>query len=405
MKYNILFLVDNRGSLRMFVRYCGRKISLSLGYSVDAGKWDKDAQRCKRNTTHGRESIPASVINREIQRYEDAVNKVFLSLDEETTAEEVKKLIHAALRPSQEKEEKVNIFDIYNRYIEEQTKENQWSKAVVYKHRQIIGELQQMSPSLEFGDINAQFLSKYRNFLLGKGFQNETIKKKISVFKWFLRWLVSKNMLQDMSFTTYKVKLKQSHRDVVFLKWEELMSVYHHEFQDGYLSRVRDVFCFCCFTSLRYSDVRKLKKTDICGDVMNVITQKTNVSLRIELNDYAKSILEKYEKNGDEYALPVISSQRMNEYLKEVCRLCEINDKVTSVTYIGDEKTEITEEKWKVISTHSGRRTFICNALMLGIAPSIVMKWTGHSDYRAMKPYIDIADEAKKEAMNLFNKK
>ena len=33
------------------------------------------------------------------------------------------------------------------------------------------------------------------------------------------------------------------------------------------------------------------------------------------------------------------------------------------------------------------------------------MKWTGHSDYAAMKPYIDIADKAKKEAMSLFDKK
>ena len=41
---------------------------------------------------------------------------------------------------------------------------------------------------------------------------------------------------------------------------------------------------------------------------------------------------------------------------------------------------------------------------MMGIAPQIVMKWTGHSDYKAMKPYIDIADSAKAEAMKLFDK-
>lgn len=50
------------------------------------------------------------------------------------------------------------------------------------------------------------------------------------------------------------------------------------------------------------------------------------------------------------------------------------------------------------------RITCICNALMLGIAPNIVMKWTGHSDYAAMKPYIEIADKAKETAMSLFNK-
>lgn len=42
---------------------------------------------------------------------------------------------------------------------------------------------------------------------------------------------------------------------------------------------------------------------------------------------------------------------------------------------------------------------------MLGISPQIVMKWTGHSDYAAMKPYIAIADSAKSDAMAKFDNK
>jgi integrase len=67
------------------------------------------------------------------------------------------------------------------------------------------------------------------------------------------------------------------------------------------------------------------------------------------------------------------------------------------------ERVDETYQKWELLSTHAGRRTFVCNALMLGIAPDIVMKWTGHSNYKAMKPYIDISDKAKRQAMDLFN--
>ena len=49
------------------------------------------------------------------------------------------------------------------------------------------------------------------------------------------------------------------------------------------------------------------------------------------------------------------------------------------------------------------RRTFIVNALSLGITPNIVMKWTGHSDYKAMKPYIDIVDSIKASSMTKFD--
>ena len=61
------------------------------------------------------------------------------------------------------------------------------------------------------------------------------------------------------------------------------------------------------------------------------------------------------------------------------------------------------QPKWELAGTHTGRRTFIVNALSLGITPNIVMKWTGHSDYKAMKPYIDIVDSIKASEMSKMN--
>jgi hypothetical protein len=58
-----------------------------------------------------------------------------------------------------------------------------------------------------------------------------------------------------------------------------------------------------------------------------------------------------------------------------------------------------------VLGTHAGRRTFICNALSMGIPVDIVMKWTGYSNYSAMKLYIDIAQSDKSKAMAKFNRK
>jgi hypothetical protein len=51
----------------------------------------------------------------------------------------------------------------------------------------------------------------------------------------------------------------------------------------------------------------------------------------------------------------------------------------------------------------AGCRTFICFALSSGFPPQVVMKWTGHSDYQAMKPYIAIAKKTKADAMKLFD--
>ena len=147
-------------------------------------------------------------------------------------------------------------------------------------------------------------------------------------------------------------------------------------------------------------------RTDVFNTHITLTTVKTADTIRIELNKYSRAILDKY--TGDHFkgnlALPVISNQRMNDYLKDVGKVCEIDTPITVTYYKGNERIDEVFPKWQLLGTHAGRRTFICNALSLGISPQVVMKWTGHSDYKAMKPYIDIADTAKVEAMKLFDR-
>ena len=148
-----------------------------------------------------------------------------------------------------------------------------------------------------------------------------------------------------------------------------------------------------------------LKRSDVKSDHIEVTTVKTADSLSIELNKYSKAILEKYKDIHFEnhMVLPVISNQKMNDYLKELGELAEINELIRETYYKGNERIDEVTPKYALLSTHAGRRTFICNALALGIPAQVVMKWTGHSDYKAMKPYIDIADDIKANAMNKFN--
>lgn len=166
------------------------------------------------------------------------------------------------------------------------------------------------------------------------------------------------------------------------------------------------MFCFCAFTSLRFSDVSNLKwsNVDLASQTMTITTQKTSDTIRIDLNKYAIAILKKYQgQNNSGFVFPSITNQRMNIYIKDLCEMVGLNQPITQTYYIGNKRYDETKPKYEHIGTHTARRTFICNALMLGIPSDIVMKWTGHSDYKAMKPYIDIADDAKKKAMKLFD--
>ena len=173
----------------------------------------------------------------------------------------------------------------------------------------------------------------------------------------------------------------------------------------AYLEPIRDVFLFCCFSGLRHSDVSNLKRSDIKGNHIEITTVKTADSVSIELNDITSEILMKYAEVPfrNNKALPSYTNQAMNRDVKELCRLAEINEEIRITSYKGNVRTDEVYPKWQLVGTHTGRRTFIVNALSLGIPPDVVMKWTGHNDYKAMKPYIDIVDRVKVNAMTKFN--
>ena len=93
----------------------------------------------------------------------------------------------------------------------------------------------------------------------------------------------------------------------------------------------------------------------------------------------------------------------MNRDVKKLCKLAAIDEEIRVTTYKGNVRTDTIYPKYQLIGTHTGRRTFICFALSSGIPPQVVMKWTGHSDYKSMKPYIDIVDSIKAHSMTKFN--
>ena len=106
---------------------------------------------------------------------------------------------------------------------------------------------------------------------------------------------------------------------------------------------------------------------------------------------------------GDK-ALPVISNQKLNQYIKEICELCGFNEPIHITGFRKGQRYDVTRPKYSEISTHCGRKTFICFMLSIGVAPQVVMKFTGHADYKSMKPYIDIAEKAKTDAMDAMEK-
>ena len=134
-------------------------------------------------------------------------------------------------------------------------------------------------------------------------------------------------------------------------------------------------------TSLAYGDIKKLKRSEIVVGVdgekwVFIARQKTKIPSRIPLLPSALQVLSRYENHPrciyEDRILPVLSNQKMNEYLKQIADLGGIN---------------------KDLTFHTARHTFATTiTLSNGVPFETVSKMLGHNSIRTTQHYAKILD-------------
>ena len=416
IRYNCLFFpAKEQGKddarLKLRVRWSGQTVCFNPGYRINIKGWSTETQRCRPNTFHGVHKTPASKINREIQSYLDAVDDAFVFFergDKTPSKDELRAKVESTLGIAGDKENaSESLSDIIDRFVESESVLSSWSKGTIAKLRTLQKHLNEFMPTLRASDITNATLENIVKWYVDRGYRNSTISKNIAILKWFIRWAYRNGYYAGKAHETFSVKIHNYDKEVIYLSWEELMTVCSLDLgEKTFLDNIRNVFCFCCFTSLRYSDVQKLAWTDVHENSISVVTKKTTDILRIELNKHSRKFLDKYRgmKYKGNRVFPVYANQVMNRGLKDIGLKASLDEKIRLVSYSGNKRIEKVFEKWQLLTTHCARRTFVVNAMYLGIPEDVIRSWTGHSDSNAMKPYKKVVDELKRSEMDKFNR-
>ncbi|QJW89231.1 integrase catalytic domain-containing protein [Spirosoma taeanense] len=130
------------------------------------------------------------------------------------------------------------------------------------------------------------------------------------------------------------VRLNKQRKEVRTLTMNDLETVKNTHFVETTLNEVRDVFLFCCYTGLAYTDVASLSKDYlITVDEIQCILKDRNKSGQqsfVPLFPEAKAILEKYRYHPicrlKGILLPVLSNQKMNKWLKVIGNVAGIKE-------------------------------------------------------------------------------
>lgn len=177
--------------------------------------------------------------------------------------------------------------------------------------------------------------------------------------------------------------------DNVYLTTDEVEAIAALSLDNG-MEKARDLFLLGCHTGMRYSDYSRITLGDIHDSIIHNINKKTKVVVEIPAHPRVISIL---KRHGG--AAPVISQQKFNAFIKDICRMAGITDKVT----LRAKGRSSSMEKWEAVTSHTARRTGITNMYKAGVPIYRCMMISGHTTEKVFLQYIKITQKENAELL------
>lgn len=395
MTIRILFVLDRAkknkiglAPLRCRITFEGDRKPFATGIFINPDNWNALKQKAFPPNTDNTQ------INTQLSLIKQEVNQAFLFLQVQGRDFSVED-IYRQYKGETIKDDK-SIMEIFNLHIAKQEKliGISTTKVSVRKFYQtkthvknyIFWKFRKHDYLLK--EMKMSFITEFEYYLRAeKQFEQNTIHKTLQRFRQMVKLAVGLDFLDKDPFLLHKNKRPK--KQVIFLTLEELKRIEAHRFASTRLQEVADMFVFCCYTGLGFTEMSNLEQKHIITGFdkkkwISIFRQKTNRKYEIPLLKKAELILKKYQ--GQERLLPKISNQRFNAYIKEVAEIVGIQKNLTH---------------------HLARKTFASTILLYNDVPmEIVSELLGHSDLSTTSThYAKVVKKKVSEQMNKLNSK
>ena len=367
--------------------YNGNEISFSIGYSVSPKNWNQKAQRVSAKER------AADDINTALQKKSAEVLKIHDDLKREGNLSniEIKKQLVG------DTEVKTSLYAHIEKCITTRERLNKKDRngydRTLSKYRVTFSRLQEFAKEkykqdIDFGDIDLDFYSDYTGWLRAIPLSENTVGKDVQTLKRFLNTATIQGLNTKFIYKSNDFRTPKKEKKHIYLNEDEVNHLYNMNLT-GHLDKARDIFIIGCRTGLRVSDYGKCISDAIESSNLICIdeTDKTGEPVYIPMHWQVKAILDKH--NG---LPPLISDQKLNTYIKELCKSAGITYKVKD-TREGRNKPENTGdycEKYQLITTHTGRRSCATNMYLSGFDLYFIQGILGHTKIEQTIKYLGV---------------
>lgn len=267
---------------------------------------------------------------------------------------------------------------------------------------------------VKFDQVNIDFYNRFQRWFFNQGFSRNYFGNVMKVIKQVYKEARDNDGLHDGTATDHRDFIcPNDTADSVYLSPVELERIRTlkidastvndpaHPISGDWLakriaalSRARNLFLIGCYTGLRVSDFSRLREAHI-GRFITIKTQKTGTPVVIPIHPVVREILESGFDLSD-----VVSDQKLNVHIKELCRLAGIDEEILVNKNVGGRNTEVMLPKYRLVSSHTARRSFATNAYKAGVPTIAIMKITGHKLESTFLKYIRVSAEENAELLS-----
>lgn len=370
------------------ITYGKKRYYVSSSITIPPNLWNHKKQEIRKNG-----DINSSVLNLDLKLKKDDIVKsceTIFSKGLEFNKDNILRFTEIVGNSINESE----FTKCFNLFLEERKGELAPSTYEKYEYLKIVLEEfeNNYNYKLSFSSINDKFYRKFQDyFFKERNVYNNGFGGYIKNLKSFLNWSTKKGYNNNLAYKDFKV-LKEE-KDIFPLSEKEI-EVFEKAKLSGRFDEIRDIFLFQVYTGLRISDTQRLRPQHINGhSIINFHDLKTKNKLIIPLIPKANKILKKYNRlHDDGFVLPKTSTQDANRILKDIAIYLKLFNEVIYYRTKGVEIEEFKSRRCDIITTHDARRTFITYCLSKGMSAQMIMKITGHKDYKAFEKYIKFSE-------------
>lgn len=412
------------------MRYKGNRFKLTTGVSVEVAYWEKTERRARKVRTY----TEHETINIQLDRFENTIKTEFLKAAVAGTIPNIDQLKQSvevrSLSLSKGDPQSATFLEYFATYAETRNLKQRTALSYQTTARILAGYEKYIHHPLKFEDINIEFYNHFRRWALNTPRQTQTkpstenpkpekLYYSLNTFGTFIKHIKTimresgpegDRLHTNTEFKHRKFIKEAEEADSIYLSIDELTRIHHlplnyETVSANYpdvarahinlkieaLAHTRALFLIGCYTALRISDFSRLELTNISDRYIRIKPKKgtrKNEDVIIPIHPVIAGILAR----GFDFK-HIGSHQKLNEHVKELCQLAGITEPVSVVRTEGGRQITRTLPKYKLVASHTARRSGATNMFIAGVPTISIMKITGHRTERSFMRYIRISQE------------